>query len=390
MIPALVGALSMGTTFLLSPISGVLTALMGLRLTAVCGGTIATVGLILSSFAVKDVNALGFTYGILYGLGASFAYTPSLAILGHYFKKYLGLVNGIVCIGSSVFTVFMAPLMEFCIESYGIHWLFRILAVFTFGIALCGLLFNPIALTEEPSKKVTCWKTMVKAIINVQLWNNKRYKLWALFMPVALFGYFVPYVHIKQFIEMNFEVKNDNLPLQCLVATSGLGRLIFGYLGDRKSIDRILLQQISFYVIGTLTIILPFVHNFPLLIVVVSCMGIFDGAFIALIGPIAFELCGKVLAAQAIGCMLGIAAFPLSIGPPVAGYLVGIYKSYKVVFIIAGISPLLGASLMFIIRLYKPNKNLEANTNGHLPLNITDAGKLYKLHNIINTKYVFI
>ncbi|XP_063534949.1 monocarboxylate transporter 10 [Cydia strobilella] len=373
---SLVGSLAMGTTFLLSPLSGVLTALMGLRRTAVLGGTIAASGLLLSSFTTNNVDILCFTYGVLYGLGASLAYTPSLAILGHYFKKYLGRVNGIVTIGSSIFTVMMPPLMKHLIEDYGLDWMFRVLAIFTFGIALCGLLFKPIPLLviEKPLKEDNC-TSLIKTIVSVEIWKNKKYRLWALSMPVALFGYFVPYVHIGKFVE-TFDRVYNNVPIQCIAATSGVGRLVFGFLADKPGIDRILLQQISFYVIGILTIILPFVNSFAFIIVISLGMGVFDGAFIALIGPIAFELVGGAHAAQAIGCMLGLAAAPLSIGPPFAAYLHGLYDSYTLPFVLAGISPLVGATLMFTIRLYrKPgiqkrqNQDKGGSINGRLSSN---------------------
>ncbi|KPI94150.1 Monocarboxylate transporter 10 [Papilio xuthus] len=238
----------MGTTFFLSPLSGLLTAFLGLRATALLGGSIATAGLLLSSFVVNEVNALYFTYGLMYGLGASLAYTPSLAILGHYFKKYLGLVNGIVTIGSSVFTVIMPSLLEYIIKYHGLEWMFRVLAFFTVGIMLCSLLFKPtpLMIIQTPSHKHESVKSLLKTIVTVQIWKNSKYRLWALSMPVALFGYFVPYVHIKKFIEETFTDVNDNLPLQCLAITSGLGRLTFGFLADKRGINRILLQQISF------------------------------------------------------------------------------------------------------------------------------------------------
>lgn len=371
----------MGTTFILSPLSGVLTGFLGLRLTAVLGGSIGAVGLLLSSFAVKQVDVLCFTYGILYGLGASLAYTPSLAILGHYFKKYLGFVNGIVTIGSSVFTVFMLPLMQYMIEAHGLDWMFRLLALFTVGIALCGLLFKPVPVLviDKTTKSDNNFKSLLKTIFNAQLWKNKRYRLWALSMPVALFGYFVPYVHIKKFIEdLKFDDVNDNLPLQCIAITSGIGRLSFGFLADRPGIDRIILQQISFYVIGTLTIILPFVRSFELLVAISLGMGLCEGGFIALIGPIAFELCGSAFAAQAIGWMLGLAATPLSVGPPVAGALYTYYGTYTVPFVLAGISPLIGATLMFTInskRCTGNNRPIETNSNGHISITHTDLGK---------------
>ncbi|XP_034829296.1 monocarboxylate transporter 10 [Maniola hyperantus] len=348
---ALVGALTMGTTFLLSPVSGVLTSLMGLRCTAVLGGAIAVVGLLISSFIVDYVDGLCFTYGVMYGVGASLAYTPSLAILGHYFKKYLGLVNGIVTIGSSIFTVAMPPLMEYMIENYGLPGLFRVLAVLTVGVSLCGLLFKPISVvvTEKPIREQG-FETIIKTIFDGRIWRNRSYKLWALSMPIALFGYFVPYVHIKIFIDSNFKNVYENLPLQCIAVTSGIGRLIFGFLADKKGVNRIMLQQISFFIIGTLTMILPFVRSFPLLVCVSLGMGIFDGAFIALIGPIAIQFCGSAYAAQSIGCMLGLAALPLSMGPPLAALIYKQTQSYTLPFMLAGISPIVGATLMFSTR----------------------------------------
>ncbi|XP_011555926.3 monocarboxylate transporter 10 [Plutella xylostella] len=363
---SLVGSLAMGTTFFLSPLSGTLTGFLGLRMTAVLGGSLATAGLLLSSFVYKNVDALCFTYGILYGMGASLAYTPSLAILGHYFKKYLGLVNGIVCIGSSVFTVIMPALIQHMNHQYGLEWMFRVLTVFTFGIALCGLLFKPIALTkiEKPLSEDRCFKTIVKKILTVEIWLNKKYRYWALSMPVALFGYFVPYIHMKAHIGEVFKNSDSNLPIQCLAVTSGVGRLLFGYLADKKWVNNIFLQQLSFYIIGTMTIILPFIGSFPLFVVAVLVMGLFDGAFIALIGPIAISLCGSQYAAQAIGCMLGMAAPPLSFGPPFAAYLHSVYNSYTIPFVLAGISPIVGATLMFIIRFQKTPKPSHPAANG--------------------------
>jgi MCP family monocarboxylic acid transporter-like MFS transporter 10 len=39
-------------------------------------------------------------------------------------------------------------------------------------------------------------KDCINQIINVDNWKNKKYVIWALAIPVSLFGYFVPFVHI--------------------------------------------------------------------------------------------------------------------------------------------------------------------------------------------------
>lgn len=123
---ALVGALTIGTTFFLSPVAGCLTDKIGLRLTTFIGGMLASGGLLLSSFCTQDIRALYFTYGIMFGLGGALAYTPTLAILGHYFKRYLGKVSGFVTAGSSVFTVILPPVLDWLLSSYGLETSLRV------------------------------------------------------------------------------------------------------------------------------------------------------------------------------------------------------------------------------------------------------------------------
>lgn len=53
---ALVGAMAVGATFALSPVSGILADKYGLRLIAFIGGLIATLGMFLSSFFVHNVS----------------------------------------------------------------------------------------------------------------------------------------------------------------------------------------------------------------------------------------------------------------------------------------------------------------------------------------------
>lgn len=89
-ITALVGSLTIGTTFLLSPVSGILVDKIGLRTTTLIGGILTTGGMFLSSYCINHIEYLYLTYGVMFGLGAALAYTPTLAILGHYFKRYLG------------------------------------------------------------------------------------------------------------------------------------------------------------------------------------------------------------------------------------------------------------------------------------------------------------
>lgn len=82
------------------------------------------------------------TYGFLLGLGLSLIYSPSLTIVGHYFRRRwryyvvikaplffshvvnlpgrFGLINGLVTCGSAVFTLIMYFLLDFLINQIGV------------------------------------------------------------------------------------------------------------------------------------------------------------------------------------------------------------------------------------------------------------------------------
>ncbi|KAG5322981.1 MOT10 protein, partial [Pseudoatta argentina] len=366
---ALVGSLTIGTTFFLSPVAGILTDKFGIQTTTFVGGAIASVGLLLSSLLTAKVELLFLTYGVMYGLGASLAYTPSLAILGHYFKKYLGLVNGIVTAGSSIFTTLLPSLMEVLILRLGLEGTLRSLAVLTATIMACASLFKPIPLTSQGDKshKTKSLQNHMKEFVNVSIWKKKRYVVWAVSIPLALFGYFVPYVHIGKFVTTTFKDADSKLPVMCVGITSGIGRLIFGYIADLPKVNRIFLQQISFVSIGILTMLLPVTKSFLMLLIISLGMGLFDGCFISLLGPIAFDICGRSGATQAIGFLLGMCSIPLTVGPPIAGLLYDHTGSYDLPFLLAGVPPIIGALTMFLIRCVKENKEGSLNDSENVP-----------------------
>ncbi|XP_043281248.1 monocarboxylate transporter 10 isoform X2 [Venturia canescens] len=368
---ALVGSLTIGTTFFLSPVAGILTDKFGIQLTTFLGGAFAFGGMLLASLFSHKVEILYLTYGVMYGFGASLAYTPSLVILGHYFKRYLGLVNGIVTAGSSVFTIIMPYIIEPLLKRFGLVGTLRSLAILTSVVMACAVLFKPVPLKKaaevrqiEAKKVDFCLK--LKEVVNVSIWKKKKYVVWASAIPLALFGYFVPYVHIGKFVAITFKDADKKLPVMCIGITSGIGRLVFGYIADLPRVNRILLQQISFVSIGILTMLLPVTPTFGLLLLIALCMGLFDGCFISLLGPIAFDICGQKGATQAIGFLLGMCSIPLTVGPPIAGRLFDRTGSYELPFILAGLPPIVGALAMFLVRCVKDEKKANGDLQGNL------------------------
>uniref|UniRef100_A0A8C1XPG8 Monocarboxylate transporter 10 n=1 Tax=Cyprinus carpio TaxID=7962 RepID=A0A8C1XPG8_CYPCA len=347
---AWVGSLSMGMIFFFSPIVSVFTDLFGCRITAVGGAAVAFVGLLGSSF-VKSLGPLYFTYGIVFACGCSFAYQPSLVILGHYFKRRLGLVNGIVTAGSSVFTITLPYMLTGLLKSVGLAYTLRVLSIFMFLLMLAGLTYKPLLPKPVSSSKSGSRCPSLKRVFNMNIWRSLGYRIWAFGIPAALYGYFVPYVHLMKHVEERFgQNANKEVLLTCIGITSGVGRLIFGRVADYvPGVNKVYLQVSSFLVIGLMSMMIPLCHVFGGLIAVCLLMGLFDGCFICIMAPIAFELVGSQNVSQAIGFLLGMMSVPMTVGPPIAGFLRDRLGSYDVAFYLAGIPPIIGGAMLCLI-----------------------------------------
>ncbi|XP_064196073.1 monocarboxylate transporter 10 [Anguilla rostrata] len=347
---AWVGSLSMGMIFFCSPIVSIFTDLLGCRITAVGGAAVGLVGLLASSF-VTSLGPLYFTYGIVFACGCSFAYQPSLVILGHYFKKRLGLVNGIVTAGSSIFTITLPFLLSGLLESVGLQNTMRVLSIFMVILMLAGFTYRPLLPTGSLSSKPGRRCPPMSKIFNVNIWKSLGYRIWAFGIPAALYGYFVPYVHLMKHVEEQFgKDANKEVLLMCIGITSGVGRLIFGRVADYVSgVNKVYLQVTSFLVIGLMSMMIPLCKIFGGLIAVCLLMGLFDGCFICIMAPIAFELVGSQNVSQAIGFLLGMMSVPMTVGPPIAGFLRDRLGSYEVAFYLAGIPPIIGGAVLCTI-----------------------------------------
>ncbi|XP_037698511.1 monocarboxylate transporter 10 isoform X1 [Choloepus didactylus] len=370
---AWVGSLSMGMIFFCCPIVSVFTDIFGCRKTAVVGAAVGFIGLMSSSF-VSSIEPLYLTYGIIFACGCSFAYQPSLVILGHYFKKRLGLVNGIVTAGSSVFTILLPFLLRVLIDSVGLFDTLRVLCIFMFVLFLAGFTYRPLAPSARDKESGTKGDSgssffsrrkfsLPRRVFNFALFKVTAYAVWAIGIPLALFGYFVPYVHLMKHVNERFQnEKNKEVVLMCIGITSGAGRLLFGRIADYvPGVKKVYLQVLSFLFISLMSMMIPLCSVFGALIAVCLIMGLFDGCFISIMAPIAFELVGPQDVSQAIGFLLGFMSIPMTVGPPVAGFLREKLGSYDVAFFLAGIPPLIGGAILCFIPWIHSKKQGETN-----------------------------
>ncbi|XP_046876260.1 monocarboxylate transporter 8 [Hypomesus transpacificus] len=368
---AWVGALAMGMIFFCSPVVSMFTDHFGCRKTAIGGALVAFIGLLSSAFATS-LSLRYFTYGILFGCGSSFAFQPSLVILGHYFRRRLGLANGVVTAGSSLFSMGLPVLLKKVVEPLGLKHTFQILSIFMLVQAFLAFTFKPLLphgapgpgppVPTEPSAHLAAtaggsWLSrglvQVRKYFNLRVFHIVTYRVWAFGVATAVLGYFVPYIHLINFVKEQFkETEKEWVLLVCIGASSGVGRLVFGKVGDLiPGVKKIYMQVASFMVLGLMSMMIPQCTMFEGLVVVCVFLGLCDGCFITIMAPIAFELVGPMQASQAIGYLLGLMALPMTAGPPIAGLLHDYFGNYQVAFYLAGVPPMVGGMVLFFVPL---------------------------------------
>ncbi|XP_051275492.1 monocarboxylate transporter 8 [Dicentrarchus labrax] len=372
---AWVGALAMGMIFFCSPVVSMFTDRFGCRKTAVSGAVLAFIGLLSTSFA-NSLSLRYFTYGILFGCGSSFAFQPSLVILGHYFRQRLGLANGVVTAGASLFSMGLPVFLNKVVEPLGLSRTFQILSLFMLVQALLALMFKPLlpagggmgppGMGPGPANPQTQsgataqagsrWSRVlggVRKYFNLRVFHIVTYRVWAFGVATAVLGYFVPYVHLINFVKEQFkDTQKEWVLLVCIGASSGVGRLAFGKIGDLiPGLQKIYMQVVSFMALGLMSMMIPQCSVFGGLVVVCVFLGLCDGCFLTMMAPIAFELVGPMQASQAIGYLLGLMALPMTAGPPIAGLLHDYFGNYTVAFSLAGVPPMVGGVVLFFVPL---------------------------------------
>lgn len=223
---AWVGSISYGMMFLLGPVGTTLCKKIGCRMTTVIGCSTASLASLLGSFA-PNIYVMDLTYGLMFGIGASLCYFPTVIILGTYFNKKLSLANGLTSSGSGVGSLAMGPIMQYLLNQFGMRNTMRISSAMLASILFVSFIYKPIntpflnadkytAKRNEAEKKKGCMR-----FIDLSLFKNKAYIMWFTSLSFWMLGYFVPFVHLVGREELVVEEQSifviQTNCLQCLI-----------------------------------------------------------------------------------------------------------------------------------------------------------------------------
>lgn len=319
--------------------AGKLQDKFGGRKVATCGGILTGAGLILSSF-FPTVGGVCFSFGVLSGSGIGMAYaavTPSVVKWFPDNKK--GLVMGVVVAGFGLSPVYMAPLTNWMINSFGIYSSFRTLGVgiLILVVILSQFLFKPEHANAGEIKIEMInqgWKKIVK--------SKEFIMLWVMFLSGAMGGLMI-IGHLSKIAAMQLG-SNAGFILVALAAISNAsGRPIFGVISDKIGRGRtmVLLALIQ----GTVFLVFAQLDTFALLMIGAAVVTFTYGGSFAVYPSAVSDYYGKENFGRNYGILFSAWGLGGVLGPLFAGKIVDSFGNYDVAYLIAAMLSLLSAGI---------------------------------------------
>ncbi|XP_076076124.1 monocarboxylate transporter 14-like [Mytilus galloprovincialis] len=367
-----------------------------------------------------NLYVLFVSYGVIGGIGKTLAYGPGVVIVGMYFSRRRGIAVGLGTSGVALGAFAVPTLVEFSFSEYGYFGAFIIMTGIALQLVVCGFLLRPLSLhkqiTEydrrklqilkwnEDNKSLVCLaksqehsqplptdtvhrpskiivkdsNRFAKASLKVDeknketkqngkfcdfsLLRNNRFS--SLCAAVVLFNVsyqssmiFLPALSVKLGID-----EFESFPVVVVGICDGLGRIISGFLFDRKCIKpiRCYIYNAALFCLGVTTMFIPLVRNTTQFGIVCAILGLFLGNGVSQQSVVIVDILGEENLSCGFGILILFQGIGTFIGPPLSGLLKDINGSYDYAFYLGGVCAIFGAAIFMGANIvhYELEKNM--------------------------------
>lgn len=178
---AFIGGLSISMALIIAPLATVCVGRFGTQVTLTFGIILETAGLLGASFAY-EIWHLFLSQGLAFGFGMGFLFVASVGLIPQWFSKQRSFANSIAAAGSGIGGLIYSLATNAMIQSIGLGWAFRVLAITSCAVNICCML-----LIRDRNKLVGS----VQMAFDVSLFKRVEFLLllgWGIF---SMLGYIV-------------------------------------------------------------------------------------------------------------------------------------------------------------------------------------------------------
>lgn len=304
---AFVGGLSISLALFTAPVATICTRKFGTQITLAVGILFETAGLLGASFAY-EIWHLFLSQGVAFGFGMGFLFVGSVGVVPQWFSKRRSLANGISAAGSGLGGLIYSLGTNAMIQSIGLGWAFRILAILAFGVnTICTIM------VKDRNKAVGS----VQKAFDMQLFKRPEFLLllgWGFFSMLA---YIVLLFSLPNYARsIGLSAKQGSVIGALLNLGQGLGRPFVGGFSDVTG--RINMAGVCTFLAGIFCLVIwIFAKSYGVLIFFALIVGTVSGTFWATIAPVGAEVVGLKVLPSALSITWLVLVIPCTFSEPI-------------------------------------------------------------------------
>ncbi|KAI8990711.1 monocarboxylate permease [Trametes punicea] len=339
---SLIGSLQVFFLYFVGTLTGRVFDAYGTRILIPCGSFLCVFSLMMVSLCQKDQAYQVFlSQGVLFGIGIALLFNPSVAVLGHWFRKRRALAIGLTTGGSASGGVIFPIILEQLIPRVGFGWAVRIVSFILLGclVVSCLTIRTRLPLTGHIS---------LRTALDFGGFRDPRYTLATIGSFLLFYSFFIPYFYIQ--IYANFRGVSPHIAnylLAILNAMNVPSRILPGYIADKVGPLNVFVPAATICSVLILALWLPS-RNTGAIIAFSALYGLFSGAFVSLLPTYIATITPREIYGARLGSVYMVIAVATLVGTPTGGALLKEIdeEHFKHLIIFCGVMSLAGTAVL--------------------------------------------
>ena len=327
---------------------------VGIKRMMIIGSILCGLSLLILAYAPK-LHWL-YLWAFLMGTSTCFIYIPALTTVQRWYPERRGLVSGIVNMMFVISAAIMSPVFNHMFDSMGYVSMNIVLAMIALSIGVIAAQFTEapetiydtqLSISERQSKAQTEYGRSLT--VKESLRTKSFWFLWVTWAFQGAAGMAMVTLSVAFGLSKGFTMNSAVALLTAFNVTSGLGRIVTGYLSD--IVGRNLAMSLSFLAAGCAYFIMPHVTSMIASAVFSAIIGFAFGTLFAVSAPLATDCFGLKHFGPIYGLIFtGYGFVSGLLGPSLSGYLLDITQgNFVIVFIYLGLFCFISSILILFV-----------------------------------------
>lgn len=275
------------------------------------GLPLVAISVIAASFANK-VWHLILTQGVIYGIGGSLVYFPTILYVDEWFIRRKGFAFGIMWAGTGAAGLVVPFLLSSLLSHFGFRTALRAWAITVVVTSA------PLMLFLRPRLPISSSST--PAPLDLSFLKSSVFWFLQAGNIIEALGYFIPQVYLPTYsASLNLPTSRGTLLLSLVNTASVVSTIIVGLLIDRFHVTTVILLS-TIGATASILLVWGLSSSLPLLVVFALLYGFFAGGFSSTYSGIIIEVKKKHEGAD-VGILMGLLSAGRGVGALVSGPL---------------------------------------------------------------------